>query len=147
MNTFPTTDELQHKKDLEYIKNFRLIDDDFMKKVFTDKACVQLVLRIIMEMPDLIVRDVQSEYVINNLYGRSVRFDVHAVDNDGKEYDIEIQRSDKGAGAKRARYNSGIMDANAIESGDDVLKLPETYVIFITENDVLKRNKPIYHID
>ena len=147
MNTFSTNDELQHKKDLEYIKNFRLIDDDFMKKVFTDKACVQLVLRIIMDKSDLTVTDVQSEYVVHNLYGRSVRLDVHAVDDAGKEYDIEIQRSDKGAGAKRARYNSSMMDVDVIEPGDRFENLPETYVIFITENDVLKRNMPIYHID
>ena len=142
-----TKDELQHQKDLEYIKNFRLIDDDFMKKVFTDKACVQLVLRIIMDKSDLTVTDVQSEYVVHNLYGRSVRLDVHAVDDTGKEYDIEIQRSDKGAGAKRARYNSSMMDVDVIEPGDSFENLPETYVIFITENDVLKRNMPIYHID
>lgn len=30
---------------------------------------------------------------------------------------------------------------------DDYEKLPETYVIFITENDILKKNLPIYHID
>lgn len=147
MNTFSTNDELQYKKDLEYIKNFRLIDDDFMKKVFTDKTCVQLVLRIIMDKSDLTVTDVQSEYVVHNLYGRSVRLDVHAVDSTGKEYDIEIQRSDKGAGAKRARYNSSMMDVDAIKAGDSFDNLPETYVIFITENDVLKRNMPIYHID
>ncbi|MDE6434972.1 MAG: hypothetical protein K2L07_12175 [Lachnospiraceae bacterium] len=39
------------------------------------------------------------------------------------------------------------MDANAILPGEDTEHLPETYVIFITENDVLQRNLPIYHID
>ena len=38
------------------------------------------------------------------------------------------------------------LDANALLSGNDTEQLPETYVIFITENDVLGRNKPIYHI-
>ena len=85
MDTFSTNDELQHKKDLEYIKNFRLIDDDFMKKVFTDEICIQLVLRIIMDKSDLTVTDVRSEYVVHNLYGRSVRFDVYAVDAAGKK--------------------------------------------------------------
>ena len=138
--------EIQHQKDLEYIRNFRLIDDDFMKKVFEDKECVQLVLRIIMEKPDLIVIEVHTEYEVNNLYGRSVRLDVHAVDSHDKEYDIEIQRRDKGASSMRARYNSSIMDTNALAAGTEFAELPETYVIFITENDVLKRNLPIYHI-
>ena len=139
--------EVQHQKDLEYIKNFRLIDDDFMKKVFEDKECVQLVLQIIMEIPDLIVTEVHTEYEINNLYGRSVRLDVHAVDSQDKEYDIEIQRRDKGASSMRARYNSSIMDTNALAAGSEFSELPETYVIFITENDVLKKNLPIYHIE
>ncbi|MCH5213287.1 MAG: PD-(D/E)XK nuclease family transposase, partial [Oscillospiraceae bacterium] len=139
--------EIQHQKDLEYIKNFRLIDDDFMKKVFEDKECVQLTLRIIMDKPDLIVTEVHTEYEVTNLYGRSVRLDVHATDNAGKEYDIEIQRRDRGASSLRARYNSSIMDTNALEAGEDFTDLPETYVIFITENDVLKRNLPIYHIE
>ena len=139
--------EIQHQKDLEYIKNFRLIDDDFMKKVFEDKECVQLVLQIIMEIPDLIVTEVNTEYEVNNLYGRSVRLDVHAMDSGGKEYDIEIQRRDKGASSMRARYNSSIMDTNALAAGAEFSELPETYVIFITENDVLKKNLPIYHIE
>jgi len=39
------------------------------------------------------------------------------------------------------------MDANSILLGDDTEMLPETYVIFITENDVLEGALPIYHID
>lgn len=39
------------------------------------------------------------------------------------------------------------MDANITEPGDDYENLAETYVIFITENDVLKAGLPIYHID
>lgn len=31
--------------------------------------------------------------------------------------------------------------------GVDVDELPETYVIFITEGDVLRKGKPIYHIN
>lgn len=31
--------------------------------------------------------------------------------------------------------------------GDDTEELPETYVIFITENDVMGKDKPIYHIN
>ena len=70
-----------------------------------------------------------------------------AVDADNRVYNIEIQRSDKGAGAKRARYNSSLMDANVTEPGEKYENLCESYVIFITENDVLERVLPIYHID
>ena len=73
--------------------------------------------------------------------------DVKATDLKKKEYDVEMQRADSGARPKRARYNSSLMDANAILLGDDTELLPETYVIFITENDVLRGNLPIYHVE
>ena len=51
---------------------------------------------------------------------------------------MEIQRSDAGAGVKRARYNSSMLDAHILQSGDDTKDIPDSYVIFITENDVMK---------
>lgn len=133
---------------IEKIKEFRLLDDDFMSKVFEDNIpATELLIHIIIGKSDLKVQTVQTQYVVKSLQGRSIRMDIHAVDADGKQYNFEIQRADKGAGAKRARYNSGMMDANFLLSGQDTDDLPETYVIFITENDVLKRGLPIYHID
>lgn len=139
---------MQHsKRALEIVQNYILLDDNFMKIVFADKECTQLMLRIILEKPDLEVLEVETEYTVNNLHGRGVRFDVYAKDSAGTEYDIEIQRSDKGAGRKRARYNSSLLDANIAEPGDDLENLKETYVIFITENDVIGNGLPIYHVD
>lgn len=141
--------ELQqkHERNLELIRRLRLIDDDFMEKVFEDKACAELLLRIILERDDLTVQSVHGQHVVKNLQGRSIRMDILAVDTTGQIHNVEVQRSDKGAGVKRARYNSSLIDANITEAGDDYGKLNETYVIFITENDVLKGNLPIYHID
>ena len=137
----------KREKILKKIQEFCLLDDDFMTKCFEDNIeCTELVLRIIMDKADLKVREARTQYVIKNLQGRSVRLDIDAVDSAGKEYDIEIQRTDKGAGTRRARYNSSLLDVNVLLSGEETDKLPETYVIFITENDVLGKNKPIYHI-
>lgn len=141
------TDNMQ-KEFLEKIKEFRLLDDDFMSKVFEDDyECIELLLHIIMEKPDLKVEEVRTQYSIKNLLGRSVRLDIHAIDSVGKKYNIEVQRADKGAAVKRARYNCSIMDANALMPGADFDDLPETYVIFITEKDVIGDNQPIYHVD
>lgn len=140
--------EKKHQEDLRRIKEFRLLDDDFMTKCFeNNKECTELVLHILMNQDDLKVQDVCTQYGIKNLQGRSVRLDIYATDKQGKRYNIEIQRSDRGAGAKRARYNSSLIDANSLISGEDVEDLPETFVIFITEHDVLGDNKPIYHIN
>ncbi len=76
----------------------------------------------------------------------SAILDVHAVDSENKEFDVEIQRSDAGAGAKRARHNSSLLDAHILKPGDDTEDIPDSYVIFITENDVMGKNQAIYHI-
>lgn len=135
------------KKDLERLARLRLLDDDFMTKVFEDKECAEILLQIILDRKDLKVLRVQVQYTVKNLQGRSVRLDILAVDETGKIYDIEIQRDDKGAGTKRARYNSSMLDANITEPGEEFEKLPETYVIFITENDAFGWTLLIYHID
>ena len=130
---------------LAEIERFRLMDDDFMSKCLENAPeCIELMLRIILGKKDLKVVKSQTEYPIKSLQGRGVRFDVFARDSEGKEYDIELQRADKGAEPRRARYNSALMDANALKSGEDVGKLRDTYVIFITENDVMRRGQDAY---
>lgn len=138
----------KHNKHLEFIKQLRLIDDIFMEKVFgEDIACTKLLIQIILGKKDLKVTKINKQLPLSNLHGRSVRLDVFAVDTNDTLYNIEVQRGDSGAVSKRARYNSSMLDANITESGDDYSALKETYVIFITENDVLKGGLPIYHVE
>ncbi len=144
------TDQIdqRHQEDLQRLRGFRLLDDDFLTKCFEgDTECVQLVLRIVLEMPDLIVVDVHTQVFVENLLNRSVRLDVLATDNTGRKINVEIQRSDKGAGRKRARYNSSMMDANLLQKGEKFDDLPETYVVFITEHDVMAKGLPVYQIE
>ena len=137
-----------HQEDLERLKGFRLLDDDFLTKCFEgDTKYIQLVLRIVLEMPDLVVVDVRTQVFVENLLNRSVRLDVLATDSSGRKINVEIQRSDKGAGWKRARYNSSMMDANLLRKGEDFDMLPETYVVFITEHDVIGDGQPLYKIE
>lgn len=132
---------------LEVVRNFRLLDDDFMTKVFEDKACLELMLQIVMDIPTLKVKSFHIQDTLKNIQGRSVRFDVWAEDDAHTQYNIEVQRADKGAGTKRARYNSAMLDANITQPGDDCTDLPKTYVIFITENDILGKGQLCYRIE
>lgn len=130
------------------IKNLRLMDDRFMNVCLKDDVeSVQLIVRIILERPDLVVTSVRTQEVMSNLVGRNVEFDISATDGEGKIYDIEIQRENAGAGRKRARYHSSVIDSNELKKGRRFDDLPETFVIFITEHDPLGAGEPIYHID
>lgn len=147
MTVTETMDQKQ-QEDLARLRQLRLIDDDFFSKCFdNDTACVQLVLQIVLDKADLNVVDVRTQVFVENLLNRSVRLDVLATDSEGRKFNIEIQRSDKGAGRKRARYNSSMMDVNLLEKGNDFEALPEIYVIFITENDVIGLGEAIYEIE
>ncbi len=138
----------KHQEDLQRLRGFRLLDDDFLTKCFEgDTASIELVLQIVLEKPDLKVLDVRTQVFVENLLNRSVRLDILATDSTGAKLNVEVQRSDKGAGRKRARYNSSMMDANLLKKGEDFDKLPETWVIFITENDVMGKGLPLYPIE
>ncbi len=117
-----------------------------MTAVFQDSLpCVDLVLQIILDRPNLHASCVVTQDTMKNLRGHDVRLDIHAF-ADGQEFNIEIQRAKKGASPRRARYHSGIMDANGLPEGADYEQLPESYVIFITETDVLGGGQPLYLI-
>ena len=104
-------------------------------------------MRIILEKDDLKVLKVQTQKSVENIYGRSVRFDVFATDTKGKLYNIEVQRADSGAIPQRARYNSVMLDYHELNKQGDFKELPESFVIFITENDVIGDGEKIYHAD
>ena len=144
MNTIEQT----HQQDLERLKSLRYMDDDFMSVCLADNfEGVELILRIVLGREDIKVKSVRTQEPLKNLQGRSAVLDVHAVDDADKEFDVEIQRKDAGAGAKRARHNSSLLDAHILKAGDDTEDIPDSYVIFITENDVMKGNQPIYPVE
>ena len=141
------------KKDIpaEYrvlIQKLRLIDDTFFNVCFDNYTeGMQLLLRIFLDRDDLVVRRVVTQQSADNLYGRGVRFDVLAEDSEGKLYDCEVQRANEGATARRARYNSSMMDSRELAKGAEFAALPETWVIFITENDIYGAGCPLYHVE
>ena len=140
------TEEARRARYREIVQSFTLMDDVFMTAVFQDSLpCVDLVLQIILNRLNIRAASVVTQDTIKNLHGHDVRLDIHAF-ADGQEFNIEIQRAKKGATPRRARYHSSIMDANALPESADYEKLPESYVIFITETDVLGKGRPIYVI-
>ena len=135
------------RKFLKVLADFRLLDDDFMTAAFQDSLeCVDLVLQIILRKPGIKATRAIVQDTLKNLQGRSVRLDIHAW-SDRQEFNVEIQRGGKGAAERRARYNSSLMDANTLLAGEDWESLPESYVIFITETDVLGYGQPMYVIE
>ncbi len=140
-------DEKLISKFRETIKKFRPIDDTFMRVLFRENIpLAEYVLRLITNTPDLkIIRENTQFDLKRQDGGRSICLDVFAEDSKGTLYDIEIQRSDKGASPKRARYHSAALDVEFLDKGKDFECLCETYIIFITENDFFGEGELAYH--
>jgi hypothetical protein len=151
-NLFETEEarRARHRQDdLARLRGLRPIDDDFMRCIFRDnKPLAQLVLRILTGKNDLVVLELETQKDLKRLVGaRSLCLDCYASDSSGKKYDLEIQRASKGAGAHRARYHSGAMDVENLDAGQAFEELPDTYTIFITEEDVMGEGLPCYQIE
>jgi len=128
----------------------RLMDDDFMTMFFDRNfAATELILNIILSEKQVKIKDIQVQKLEKSPLpdGRKVWLDIFAVDSEGKNYDIEIQRAESGAGFKRARFLSSVMDSRMLKAGDPFSKLNESYMIFITETDVLDAGLPMYHVN
>lgn len=130
----------------QVLERLTLMSDIFMRNVLEKPECAEYVLQVIMDNPTLKVVDLVIQKDYKNLQGRSAILDCVAQDESGRQFNIEVQQENEGASPKRARYHSGLLDMNILNPGEDYEKLPETYVIFITKDDVLKKNLPIYHI-
>ena len=141
--------EKKRQENLKAIREFTLMDDTFMTQVFSGNIeATEYVLSVLLQREDLKVEQVITQFSLSNLCGRSVRLDIYARDTAGKQYDIEIQQKAAGAVPERARLNSSLFDAQLTNAGQkDYQDIPETYVIFITGNDVLEAGLPIYNIE
>ena len=138
--------EQRYERYKEKIKHFTIMNDIFMRNVLKETACTEYILQVVMNKKELKVIDQTLQKDYKNLQGRSAILDCVAKDAENNFFNVEIQGENDGASPKRARYHCGLLDMNLLNPGDLFDNLPETYVIFITKNDVLGYNRPISHI-
>ena len=140
---------------MERYQTFRQVFDDitlmnnrFMNKVFDGNIpATQRMLRVILKNDKIKVRKVSVQQWLQNLYGHSAQLDILAEDENGAQFNVEIQRSDEGASVQRARFYCGALDMHFLDTGEKYEALPDAYVIFITESDVFKEGRPIYNVE
>ena len=125
-----------HRTQEEYlarIDKLRLIDDDFFSEALDGKIeAVEYILQTVLERNDIVVVETKAQVEYKSATKRSIRLDIKAVDR---------------AGARRARFHGSMIDRELLGKGKDFDELPESFVIFITENDKYARGVPIYHIE
>ena len=131
----------------QVINDVTLMDNRFLNKALDGNIpATQRMLRIMLNNDKIKVHKVGVQQWLQNLYGHSAQLDILAEDENGTQFNVEIQRNDEGASAKRARFYCGALDMHFLDTGEKYEALPDAYVIFITENDVLKKGRPLYNI-
>ena len=138
----------KRKRYQKTIAKFCLMDDTFMAKFFENNIeDTEFLLHLILEDDKIRVEKVIGQYSIANLQGHSSRLDIYAVDRYGNHFNVEVQRTNSGAIPKRARYHADMIDVNHLAAGEDYAALKDTYIIFITEKDVLHEDRIISRIE
>ena len=131
----------------ERVKDLRPIDDVFFEVFADDKDVMQEILRTVLEDDGLIVLDVVVQSSKRNLYGRSVRLDALCELSSGSKVNVEVQRSDRDDHAKRVRFNASAITAKESAPGEHFEDILELYVVYISEFDVFRKGKTIYHVE
>ena len=137
-------DALEKKK---IIASLTLMDDLFMQVVLEEQACTEYILQTILGKSSLKLKEQRLQKRLPNLHGRALVLDCLCTDEKGLLYNIEVQNSSAGAIPKRARYHAALMDTHTLKKGEKFSKLPESYVIFITDKDVLGEGEQLYQIE
>ena len=138
--------EERYERYKEKIKNYTIMDDIFMRNVLKEQGCTEYILQVIMNQKDLQVLEQTLQKDYKNLQGRSAILDCVARDERARQFNVEIQGDNEGASPERARYHSCLLDMNILSPREPFTGLPETYIIFITRNDVLRYDRIICHI-
>ena len=128
------------------IAELTIMSDIFARNVLKEKTCTEYLLETILGEEKVTVLEQVLQMDYKNLQGRSAILDCVARDRKNRIVNIEIQNEGEGASPERARYHSGLLDMNTLKAGQDFEELPEKYVIFITRDDTMKMNLPIYDI-
>lgn len=127
---------------------FNLSDFALFLSVMKHKRAYECVLSIILNEPDIALKEVKVEQVMLNRQGkRAIRLDAWAMSEDERQFNVEMQNDSKGENlSKRSRFYQGLMDTPILKSGKHTKyrHLPSTVIIFITQEDLFGRDRAMY---
>ncbi len=91
------------------IDNLTLFDDDLMSRVFDQNIeATELILRIILERDIKVINvEGQEEFKNHDVRGRNITLDVHAIDVNGEEINIEVQGNSSDKSTKNELWRVG----------------------------------------
>jgi len=132
---------------VEEARTLNLLSNVFMSVALDDKATCQYVLRILLGIPDLVVKEVRVQYRISRITSHDAILDVLAEDGEGRLSNIEIQRADTIDHARRTRFYGAMIDSEYLAKGKDYNELPDVHILYISETDLWKAGMTCYPVE
>lgn len=133
------------QEDIARVLSFRLLDDTFARCAFRGHMdLAEFVLRVITQINDLRIdkEGYETQFDAKRLAGsRSLMLDVHGGDTQGRKYDLEMEKSD--ASPERAEVHVAAMVGEHLHANEPFKNLPEIYVIFMCEHDVIGNGRAV----
>lgn len=127
---------------------FNLSDFALFLSVMKVKKAYEDVLSIILDERNLSLKEVKVEQVILNDSGkRAIRLDAWAADVKERQFGMEMQNdSSHDSIRKRSRFYQSMIDTPLLKSGQETRykHLPSTTIIFITQDDIFKKDLAMY---
>ncbi len=146
--SLPTMGKRGNRMNYDTNEQINLSDFALFLSVMKVKAAYEDVLSIILDEPNLKLKEVKVEQVILNKSGkRAIRLDAWALDEDDRQFDVEMQNdSKKDDIRKRSRFYQSMLDTPILKSGKKTQyrNLPSTVIIFITQEDIFGKNLAMY---
>ena len=130
----------------DQIQALRPMDDVFFEVLIQQPGVYEEMLRVLLDCPDLIVLDIHAQHSIRNLLKRSVRLDALCHLPGNRLVNIEIQNENNTNHFKRVRYNEACVTTQATDPGTDFENIPTVYSLYVSDFDMFKKGKTIYHI-
>ena len=148
--------EIPQQKQQQYIRareqriarimKYTLFSDTFMNVALKDILACQYVLRILTGIPDLVVKEIRTQYRVSKISSRDAILDILSEDGEGVLYNIEVQRSSTLNHARRTRFYGSMIDSDFLQKGTDYDEMPEVRIIYISNTDIWKKKKTTYKV-
>lgn len=126
------------EKTEESVKSASFFDDIFYRTVMPEKTSViETFLRTLMDDENLKLKSMQVQKNFDfPLPYHSIISDTYCESFDNRIFSIEIQNGKKDESSPRAIFDGHLIGFSSLLRGQNYTKLPPTYIIFLTDEDV-----------
>ena len=146
------TQGIEQKEDIkkeveEIINRLRPVDDIFFHKLSERREFCEELLQTILKDEHIRLRENTPQKSLRNVKGKSVTVDLLCWDKKRVMYGVEVQRKNQDNHQKRVRYGGSNIDTYITEKGILYKNLWKVYMIYISEFDMFRGKKTIYHVN